>query len=144
VNADEARARFASERVACLATVGAEDHRPHLVPMTFALLDEATVVSAVDHKPKRTTALKRLANIVAHPAVSILVDHYEDDWSRLWWARADGRARVIEPPVDPAEHARAVRALQERYPAYRDRPPDGSIVVITVERWSGWSATTRT
>ena len=128
---DEARARFASARVAHLATADA-DGRPHVVPMTFALLGDNTIVSAVDHKPKHTTALKRLANIEANPRVAVLADHYSDDWSQLWWVRADGTARVSD--------GAAPAALVERYAPYRDRPPQGPLVVVTVERWSGWAA----
>jgi PPOX class probable F420-dependent enzyme len=135
----EARSRFAAARVARLATAGA-DRRPHLVPITFALLDESTLVSAVDHKPKRTTALRRLANIADNPHVAVLADHYSDDWSELWWARADGAARVLMPDEEPRLRGAALSALAERYPPYRETPPAGPLVVITVERWSGWSA----
>jgi PPOX class probable F420-dependent enzyme len=139
MTAAEARARLAGARVAHLATVGA-DGRPHIVPCTFALLDDATIVSAVDHKPKRTTALRRLANIAANPHVAVLADHYDDDWDRLWWARADGRARVVAPAAEPDLRAAALRALTARYAPYRDRPPEGPLIVMQVGRWSGWSA----
>src|SRR4051794_17354168 len=137
MDATEARARFASAPVARLATV-AEDGRPHLVPVVFAL-DGDTLYSAVDDvKPKATTRLKRLANIAANPAVALLVDHYEDDWGALWWARADGTARLVEPGDDEAARARAL--LAGRYPQYRDAPPPGVVVAVDVARWSGWSA----
>jgi PPOX class probable F420-dependent enzyme len=139
MTAAEARARFAAARVAHLATVS-RDGRPHLVPFTFALLDEATIVSAVDAKPKRTTALRRLANIAANPSVAALVDHYSDDWTELWWVRAEGTARVIEADQDPALRSEAVNALSARYQPYREQPPAGALVLITVERWAGWSA----
>ncbi len=77
-----------------------------------------TLVTAVDHKPKRTTALRRLANIAANPQVSVLVDHYEDDWDRLWWARADGRARVVPAGQDLELRATALDALAGRYRQY--------------------------
>ena len=93
MDAETARELFASVRVARLATVD-PGGRPHLVPITFAL-DGDAIVTAVDHKPKSTTKLRRLENIAANPEVSVLADRYEDDWSRLWWARADGTARVI-------------------------------------------------
>jgi PPOX class probable F420-dependent enzyme len=112
-------------------------HQPHLVPITFAL-DGEVIVTAVDHKPKRTTALRRLANIAANPRVSVLADHYEDDWSKLWWVRADGTARVVEPRA-PA-YQDAVARLVERYEEYRERPPEGPAIAITVSRWSGWRA----
>jgi len=130
----EALRRFSTATVARLATVGPEG-RPHLVPITFALVDEHTLVTAVDHKPKRTTALVRLANIEANPRVSVLVDHYEDDWDRLWWVRADGLARVRE-----AAPAGAAEALAERYPAYREHPPAGPFIVVEIQRLSAWSA----
>lgn len=132
----DARARFRHARVARLATVSA-DARPHIVPITFAMLGDDRLVTAVDHKPKRTTALRRLANLSANPAASLLVDHYSDDWEALWWARADGAGRVVEAAQAPE----AIDALVARYPQYRSQPPEGPVIVITVERWSGWSAT---
>jgi PPOX class probable F420-dependent enzyme len=133
----EARARFAGARVARLATVGA-DGVPHLVPIVFAV-DGDVIYSAVDHKPKRTTALRRLANVAAHPAVSLLADHYEDDdWERLWWVRADGTGMVIDAQTPAAERAAAL--IQVRYGQYADRPPAGPVLAVTVERWSGWAA----
>lgn len=136
---EEARRRFAAARVARLTTVDGEG-RPHLVPIVFAV-DHHVVYSAVDHKPKRTTALRRLANVAANPAVAVLVDHYDDaDWSRLWWVRADGTARVVPPGTDDAR--RAVALLQARYPDYADRPPGGPVLAIDVVRWVGWAATT--
>ncbi len=132
----EARALFASARVARLASVDAEG-RPHLVPITFAL-DGDDLVTAVDHKPKRTTRLRRLANIEANPRVAVLADHYEDDWSSLWWVRGDGGARIVEP--GGAEHERAVTALAARYPQYAARRPDGPAIAVRISRWSGWRA----
>ena len=122
-------------RVARLATVR-PDGRPHLVPVTFAF-DDRTIVTAIDQKPKTTTSLQRLRNIQSHPVVSVLVDHYDDDWSRLWWLRADGSARVVR---DGAERHHAVDRLTAKYPQYREDPPDGPVIVVTVERWSSWSA----
>lgn len=133
----DARARFAAARVARLATVGAAG-QPHLVPVTFGFVDPATVVFAVDHKPKTSDRLRRLANIAVNPRVSLLVDEYaDDDWTRLWWVRADGRARVVEPPHD--DHDRAVSSLVKRYPQYAERPPVGPAIVVAVDRWSGWA-----
>jgi PPOX class probable F420-dependent enzyme len=124
----EARRRFAAGRVARLATAG-----PHIVPVTFAV-DGDTVFTAVDHKPKRTWALRRLANIARDPHVSMLVDQYSEDWSALWWARADGTAVVHDDG-----HERAVELLCERYDQYTGRPPAGPVIEVSVERWSGWS-----
>jgi PPOX class probable F420-dependent enzyme len=136
VNADEARELLASARVARLATSDA-DGQPHLVPITFAVEGD-TILTAVDHKPKRTTRLRRLANIAANPRVAVLADHYEEEWSNLWWARADGLARVLEPGTDG--YANAVAQLSSRYAQYRERRPDGPAIAISVSRWSGWRA----
>jgi PPOX class probable F420-dependent enzyme len=130
-----ARALFATARVARLATVGG-DGRPHLVPIVFAL-DGDLLHSAVDHKPKRTQQLRRLDNVAANPRVCVLADLYDEEWTRLWWARGDGVARVVESGAQ--EHARAVKLLVERYAQYAGQPPSGPAIVIDVERWSGWS-----
>ena len=127
--------RFASARVARLATIGPDG--PHVVPIVFAVEGD-TIYHAVDHKPKRTTALKRLANLRADPRATVLADHYQEDWTLLWWARADGTARILEPG-----HERAMGLLSERYPQYRDRPPEGPVVAIDVHRWSDWTASGR-
>ncbi len=133
----EARERFATARVARLATVG-QDGRPHLVPIVFAL-DGDTIFHAVDAKPKRTRALRRLANIAADPRVALLADEYDDgDWERLWWVRADGAARVLES--GDAEADRALALLAQRYAQYRAAPPAGPVVAVDVTRWHGWSA----
>lgn len=125
-----ARERFAQARVARLATVSI-DGSPHLVPIVYAISDDR-IVSAVDQKPKSTTHLRRLDNIAVNPFVSALVDEYDEDWTRLWWARADGWARVIDD-YDLAP-------LISRYEQYRSQPPSGPAIVIEVDRWSGWSA----
>jgi len=137
VDPPDARARFAAARVARLATVDAGG-RPHLVPVVF-VLDGDTVYTAVDDaKPKATPRLKRLANIEANPNVAVLTDHYDDDWRQLWWVRADGRARLLEPAAGEAATAREL--LAARYPQYRAAPPPGVVIAIDVARWSGWSA----
>jgi PPOX class probable F420-dependent enzyme len=112
-----------------------ERANPHAVPVCFAVVGDDRVVSAVDHKPKRTTALRRLVNVRAHPAVCVLAHHYEDDWGALWWVRADGEAVVVDE-ADPE----LVAPLVSKYPAYAERPPAGPAIVVTVRRWSGWSA----
>jgi PPOX class probable F420-dependent enzyme len=135
----QARERFARARVARLATVDASD-RPHLVPVVFALAED-TMATAVDHKPKRSARLKRLDNIRAHPTVCLLVDGYDENWDLLWWARADGMARVLPPADESAASARYVRLLTEKYAAqYAERPPGGPVVEVAVGRWSGWRA----
>ena len=127
MTAEEARARFAEARVARLAT--ADDRgRPHLVPIVFAVLSDR-IYSAVDAKPKRTIALRRLANVRVNPAVSLLADHYEDeDWSRLWWVRADGLGRVLGPREREAREAAAL--LRSRYPRLE---PIGEVLAVDVE-----------
>ena len=130
---DEARERFATARVARLATADAAG-KPHVVPLVFAL-DGDTIYSAVDAKPKRTHDLKRLRNVAANPQVAMLADHYvDDDWDVLWWVRADGAGRVLEASE------RAVELLRERYAQYADAAPDGPVLAIDVRRWSGWHA----
>jgi PPOX class probable F420-dependent enzyme len=132
---DEARRRFASSDRAVLASVR-PDGAPHLIPIVFALVDDV-VHTAVDHKPKRSRRLQRVANLEHEPRCSLLVDHYAADWSRLWWVRADGRATVLEAAeVDAGARA----ALVDRHPAYQDRPPAGPWVRIEVTRWRGWAA----
>lgn len=132
---DEARRRFAAASVARLATVSGEG-QPHVVPCTFAV-DGELIYSAVDSKPKSTTNLRRLRNIASNPAVTVLTDHYADDWSALWWVRADGQATVID---DPREMAAPIRLLASRYPQYVTSPPGGPVIAIRVIRWTGWSA----
>jgi PPOX class probable F420-dependent enzyme len=133
-----ARARFAEARVARLATTDARA-QPHLVPIVFAVDADALYI-AVDAKPKSGAPLRRLANIAANPRVAVLVDHYEEDWTALWWARADGTARVLDA-ADPAMAA-GLELLVSRYPQYATKRPPGPVVAIAVERWSGWSAVT--
>ncbi len=103
--------------------------------MTFALHAD-TVYSAVDHKPKRSKRLKRLANIAAHPEVALLVDTYDEDWSLLWWCRLDGRASVLQDGSSVA-----VQALSEKYPQYREESPTGPVIAIEIDAWTGWTAT---
>jgi len=138
LTAAEARQRFAAAPVARLATVGPAG-RPHLVPVTFAV-DGDHVYTAVDAKPKTTTNLRRLRNIRRDPRVAVLADHYEADWDRLWWARADGLASILG---EPAGRARPLELLAARYPQYRVNPPAGPVIAIAVERWTGWAASDR-
>jgi PPOX class probable F420-dependent enzyme len=137
---DEARRRFASRPVARLATADAQG-RPHLVPVVFVVAGDTvsgdTVYNAVDAKPKRSTALRRLANVAANPHVALLVDHYEDDWRALWWVRADGTGRVLDAGEPEARDA--IARLVDRYPQYREQPPAGPVLAVDVERWSGWT-----
>jgi PPOX class probable F420-dependent enzyme len=133
LDADECRVRFAAARVARLATASV-DGRPHAVPIVFAL-DGDTVYTAIDWKPKTTRQLRRLANIAANPQVAVLADHYAEDWTQLWWARADGTARTAQG--DEAE--RAIELLAERYGQYRAERPPGPVIAVDVQRWTGWA-----
>jgi PPOX class probable F420-dependent enzyme len=121
--------------VARLATTDA-DGRPHLVPIVFAV-DGDTLYSAVDRKPKRSRNLRRIENARARPDVTVLVDHYEDDWSRLWWIRLRGRARVLD---DGSEHDRALTLLRDKYPQYVDEPPAGPVLAIDITEHREWHA----
>ncbi|NKY34182.1 TIGR03668 family PPOX class F420-dependent oxidoreductase [Nocardia speluncae] len=134
MNEGQARDRFAGARVARLATVTPEG-RPHLVPIVFAVTGDI-VYTAVDAKPKSTTALRRLANIDANPEVAVLTDFYDEDWTRLWWVRAEAVASIVT-----GESARTgIERLTVRYPVYQKEPPPGPVLALEVTRWSGWSA----
>jgi PPOX class probable F420-dependent enzyme len=132
------RRRVAEARVGRLATVRPSGE-PHLVPICFALLDADdgdVIVSGTDEKPKSTYSLRRLRNIAERPAVTLLVDHYEEEWERVWWVRVDGRGRVIN---DDAERERAVAALRAKYPQYEEVGIPGAVLAIDVDRWLGWA-----
>ena len=134
----EARRRFADARVGHLATID-RDGGPHIVPVVFAVEGDR-IYSVVDAKPKRSVDLQRLANIGADPRVAMLVDAYGEDWSALWWVRADGRAAVVEMG---AGRDLAIGLLRAKYAQYRGPeglPAIGPAIVIEVERWSGWAA----
>jgi PPOX class probable F420-dependent enzyme len=130
----EERRRVSDARVARLATTR-PDGRPHVVPITFALSGE-TIVTAVDQKPKTTTSLQRLKNLAAHPAASVLVDHYEDDWSQLWWVRADGIGRVV---TEGHEWQHWVEVLTQKYPQYGTNSPRGPLIMLSVGSWTSWT-----
>jgi PPOX class probable F420-dependent enzyme len=132
----EALGRLGGARVLTLATVDA-DGRPHQVPVVFALFEDR-IVTAVDHKPKRTRDLRRLRNIAAEPRVCALADEYDEDWSRLWWVRVDGRARVL---TEPALMRGPLASLTAKYPQYEGRTPEGPVIEITAERVTGWAYT---
>ena len=119
--------------MARLATIN-QDGGIDLVPVVYALIDDDTLVTAVDHKPKRTTRLQRLRNVEREPAVTVLVDHYDDDWDRLWWVRLRGDAAVVE------QHGPGRAALVAKYPQYDRRPPPGPFLVVRVIEWRGWAA----
>jgi PPOX class probable F420-dependent enzyme len=135
MDAPAMRKRLTEARVAHLATVGSHS-KPHIVPITFAV-DGDAIYFAIDSKPKRTRDLQRLRNIASDPSVSVLVDHYDEDWNRLWWVRVDGTARIL-PDGQPADAA--LDRLADRYAQYRQARPSGPVVAVSMERISGWSA----
>ncbi len=128
-----AEERLARARVGRLATVTAAG-RPHIVPVCFVLSD-GRIFNAVDAKPKATTKLARLDNVRATGRASLLVDHYEEDWSALWWVRVDGTATVIESEA-------AVDALVEKYDQYKAARPGGPVIALEPERWRSWIPST--
>jgi PPOX class probable F420-dependent enzyme len=135
----DVEAAFARAPIAVLGTVGA-DGAPHLVPVVFAVRtsgEATTVYTAVDAKRKSTHRLRRLANIASNPRVSLLVDHYDADWTQLWWIRADGVAAVHE---SGEEMAIGYAALRRQYPQYERVALDGPVVTVTITRWSSWQA----
>jgi PPOX class probable F420-dependent enzyme len=119
--------------VARLATLRA-DGTPHLVPVVFAISGD-TLYTAVDRKPKRGSRLQRLDNIRGNPAVSILIDHYQEDWTKLWWVRIDGRAQLEEGEVEEA-----IALLRSKYRQYAKEPPPGPVIEVDIETVVGWSA----
>ena len=133
----EARARFERSSVLRLATVGA-DGRPHLVPCTFAVDGAGRVVTGVDNKPKSSVSLRRLRNIGENPEVCLLADHYADDWSQLWWVRADGTAAIERAGRQHAQHWELLRG---KYPQYDSQVLDGPVIVVSVDSWTGWAFT---
>jgi PPOX class probable F420-dependent enzyme len=132
------RRLVAEARVGRFATVR-PDGTPHLVPICFALLEGDNgdvIVSGTDEKPKTTFALQRLRNIADHAPATLLVDHYEEKWERVWWVRVDGRGRVID---DEAERERAIAALRAKYRQYEHVGIPGPVLAIHVDRWRGWA-----
>jgi PPOX class probable F420-dependent enzyme len=131
----EAKARFIASPVLRLATAG-HDGRPHVVPCTFVLDELGRLAIGIDNKPKSTRNLRRLRNISENPRVSAIADHYDGDWSQLWWARADGIAAVEQSGTG---HRARWQQLTGKYPQYRDQELDGPIILVTIEYWSGWA-----
>jgi PPOX class probable F420-dependent enzyme len=131
----EAWERLRSARVGHLATAG-PDGTPHVVPFVFAVQGR-TIYWAVDAKPKRSRELKRLANIRANPNVEMIVDSYQEDWTQLWWVRAKGTARILEPS---AEWDLAIGLLTDKYRQHESDPPPGPVVAIDVVEVVSWEA----
>ena len=135
MNEVRCRAHLAAARVGRLATVR-PDGRPHVVVCCFAVEGDR-LWTAVDEKPKSGVPLQRLENVRANPQASLLVDHYEEDWDRLWWVRVDGAAAVLEKGN---EEERAIALLTARYPQYARARPGGPVIAMAIERITGWSA----
>lgn len=140
MNAEEARRRLTLAAVGRLATV-TPTGRPHIVPICF-VVEGDTIYNAVDDKPKRSRRLQRLANVAPRrgaawrsPGASVLVDYWSDDWTQLWWVRADGSARVVG--VDEREVAHA--SLRAKYAQYATHDL-GPVVAIDIDRVRGWAA----
>jgi PPOX class probable F420-dependent enzyme len=131
----DVRERFAAAQVACLATVSPLG-KPHVVPVVFALVNDV-VYTAVDAKRKTTQRLRRLVNIEQNPQVSLLVDHYDDDWDRLWWVRADGMAEIHD---HGEQMATGYDLLRRKYQQYQRISLTGPVIAITVSRWASWQA----
>ena len=129
------RRRIAESPVARLATLDG-DGRPHLVPIVFALAGD-TLYSAVDAKPKRSRTLRRVANARRRPAVTVLIDHYDEDWTQLWWIRLRGEARVLDSGEEAAD---ALALLAAKYEQYRRAAPGVPVLAIDISEWRAWEA----
>jgi PPOX class probable F420-dependent enzyme len=136
VDAEEMRRRVTSARVARLATID-PDGAPNVVPLVFAV-DGDTVYSSVDQKPKSTRELRRLENLRRDPRFTVLIDHYEEEWPKVWWVRLRGRGRVLQKG---AEREHALRVLREKYRQYEEEAPQGAVIALDVEDWRGWAYT---
>lgn len=127
-----------SARIAHLATANSKG-QPHVVPICF-VFDGKRLYSAIDEKPKRVAAknLKRLENIRQNPHVSLVIDHYEEDWGKLAYMLIMGRARIR---MSGENHRRAVRLLRKKYVQYRQmKIAHRPVIEITVVRWRYWAA----
>ena len=133
VRPEEAWQRLRTAKVARLATVTPRD-RPHIVPCCFAL-ESQVIYSGVDGKPKSGRALQRVANLRSRSFFTLIVDHYDENWSELWWVRVDGRGRIVD---DDHERDKAVRLLTEKYPQYRDVPIPGPVLALDIEAVTSW------
>lgn len=128
--------------VARLATSGRDG--PHLVPVVFAR-SGGSLWSPVDGKPKRGGELARVANLRSEPRAALLLDHWDADWSRLWWLRVDVDGRVVRPadPAGDGEVAGAVAALRAKYPQYQETPLLGeppTLLRLSPRRATSWCA----
>jgi PPOX class probable F420-dependent enzyme len=138
VKIDNEIQRFTDSPRAQLSTVN-PNGTPHMVPIVFAVAPTGDrIYTAIDWKPKTTQKLQRLENIHADPAVSLIVDHYSEDWSQLWWIRADGNARIVD--AGSAEGTVGTDTLIAKYSQYKNNRPEGPVIVIDKLSWRSWSA----
>ena len=137
---DDVRATLESARHGYLSTASAEGD-PHLQPVVFQVVRDSVFI-AIDEKPKTTLRLRRLTNIESNPKFALLVDHYDDNWDRLWWILLRGPAAVLWPSEWDASEADAViAALRAKYSPYEsmgleERP----LLKLTPDRVTRWSA----
>ena len=130
-----ARELLASERVARLAYVDEHD-RPRVLPVTFAVASGA-VWSAIDDKPKRSAEPARLRHLRRRPEAALLVDVYDDDWTRLAWVQLLGKVDVVAVESAPE----AMEALARKYAPYAERTPPGPLLRVSVEGARQWRST---
>jgi len=133
------RRRIARARVGHLAT--SDGTRPSVVPVCFVLLGD-TLYQAIDAKPKSVSAgrLRRVKNIQANPQAALLIDHYVEDWRRLWWVLLQGRGRLL---ASGPEHERAIKSLRRKYIQYRTTTPltsNAHVIALDVARLRHWRA----
>lgn len=132
---DEQRRFLETNRVARLATADATG-QPHVLPICYAIVDDRLCFS-IDEKPKRRgKKLKRLANLEANPEAAVVIDRYDEDWSKLAWVMIRGSAEIL---ADGDRHDRAQHVLRERYPQLRTmRIDDLPVVAIAIDRVTSW------
>ena len=128
-----ARERLGTAPVGRLATLTVHD-RPHVVPCCFVVTGDV-IYSGVDGKPKSGHSLRRLENVRERGVFALLVDHYGDDWSELWWVRVDGHGRIVD---DQGERAEAVQLLTAKYPQYREVGIPGPVLALDIEAMTTW------
>ena len=136
------RRRIARARVGHLAT--SDGRVPSVVPVCFVLVGE-TLYQAIDGKPKSVDAsrLRRVKNVRANPRAALLIDHYVEDWRRLWYVLLRGKARIVDRGP---EQQRAIAALRKKYPQYRTTvplAPDALVIAIDVRRLRHGRASSR-
>jgi PPOX class probable F420-dependent enzyme len=127
------RSRVSEARVGRLATT-TPDGRPHVVPCCFALSGTG-LYTAVDAKPKSSSRLQRVRNLEGNPAAALVVDHYEENWTNLWWVRIDGIARIV---ASGSERDAAFELLAAKYAQYQREPPPGPAIAIDIRTWRAW------